>query len=71
MISQKWCIIQLSDLKSGPAVQQYYRVCDKCGKHSPTADNYNDALKFAKENGWTNIKIGDKWEDYCPDCQEN
>ena len=35
------------------------------------ADNYNDALKFAKENGWTNIKVGDKWEDYCPDCQEN
>ena len=30
-----------------------FRICDKCGKHSPIADNYNDALKFAKENGWT------------------
>ena len=32
--------------------------------------NPNDALKFAEENGWTNTKVGDKWEDYCPECQD-
>lgn len=62
-------VLFMSDLKTHPATQQFYGVCDKCGEHSPIADNYNDALKFAKENGWSNIKVGDKWEDYRPDCQ--
>lgn len=45
-----------------------YRVCDKCGKHSPYADNYNDALDKAKEAGW--IHYVDSNTDYCPDCQK-
>ena len=44
-----------------------YRICDKCGKHSPYADNYNEALDKAKEAGWTHCEEGNK--DYCPDCQ--
>lgn len=47
-----------------------YRICDKCGKHSPYADNHNEALDKAKEAGWVTIKNGDKWEDYCPECKE-
>lgn len=29
-----------------------YRVCDGCGKHSPYANSYNEALDKAKEAGW-------------------
>ena len=43
------------------------RICDKCGKHSPYADSYNEALNKAKEAGWVHYVEGNK--DYCPDCQ--
>lgn len=45
----------------------YYRVCDKCGKHSPDADNHNEALDKAKAAGWVHYVDGNK--DYCPDCK--
>lgn len=47
---------------------QQYRVCDKCGKHSPSADSYNEALDKAKAEGWLHIAEGNK--DYCPDCRK-
>jgi hypothetical protein len=47
---------------------QSYRVCDCCGKHSPYADSYNEALDKAKAAGWTHYVAGNK--DYCPDCKE-
>jgi CO dehydrogenase/acetyl-CoA synthase alpha subunit len=43
------------------------RVCDKCGKHSPNAESYNEALDKAKEAGWVHYVEGNK--DYCPECQ--
>lgn len=46
-----------------------YRICDKCGKHSPYAKNPNEALDMAKAAGWIHIAEGN--EDYCPDCQKN
>lgn len=45
---------------------QQHRVCDHCGKHSPGADTYNEALDKAKEAGWLHIVNGNK--DYCPEC---
>lgn len=62
-------VLFMSDLKSHPAIQQYYRVCDKCGKHSPMTDDYNEAIDKARECGWIIRKDGDKWDDRCPDCQ--
>jgi hypothetical protein len=47
------------------------RICDNCGKHSPYADSHNEALDKAKEAGWITMRKGDKWEDYCPECQIN
>lgn len=44
------------------------RVCDKCGKHSPYADSYNEALDKAKKAGWVHLVDGNR--DYCPDCQK-
>lgn len=46
-------------------VQGYYRVCDKCGKHSECANSHNSALDKAKAAGW--MHEGNK--DYCPDCR--
>ena len=43
-----------------------YRVCDGCGKHSPYANSYNEALDKAKEAGWVHYVNGNR--DYCPEC---
>ena len=43
-----------------------YRVCDGCGKHSPYANSYNEALDKAKEAGWVHYVDGNR--DYCPEC---
>ena len=66
----KWWIalfglLFLSGLSIG---HRYYRVCDKCGKHSEHADSYNEALDKAKVAGWKHCEDGNK--DYCPDCQK-
>ncbi len=43
-----------------------YRICDGCGKHSPYASSYNEALDKAKEVGWVHYVDGNR--DYCPEC---
>lgn len=45
-----------------------YRVCDKCGKHSPDAESYNEALDKAKAAGWIHVIEGNK--DYCSECRK-
>ena len=47
---------------------KYYRICDSCGKHSPYAKDNNEAIEKAKEAGWIRRKVGDKFEDFCPNC---
>ena len=47
--------------------ERYYRICDGCGKHSPYADSYNEALEKAKAAGW--VHQVDCNKDYCPSCQ--
>ena len=49
------------------SVKKYYRTCDGCGKQSPYADSYNEALDKAKDAGWIHYVDGNK--DYCPGCQ--
>lgn len=44
------------------------RVCDGCGKHSPYANSYNEALDKAKGAGWIHYVDGNK--DYCPECSK-
>ena len=69
IVFNKWWIalFGLLFISSLQTKHKFYRVCDKCGKHSPYADNYNEALKKAKEAGWIHYEDGDK--DYCSDCQ--
>lgn len=64
----KWWIALFSALFLSGVQTTYkrYRVCDGCGKHSPYADSYNEALDKAKEAGW--IHLVDSNRDYCPKC---
>ena len=32
-------------------VRKHYRICDKCGKHSPYADSQDEAISKAKKIG--------------------
>lgn len=73
IIFDKWWIalfgvLFLSSLSNSES-NKHCRVCDKCGKHSPYADDYNKAINKAKEAGWTMIKNEDEFIDYCPECQ--
>ncbi len=70
VVFNKWWIalfglLFMSDIKTK---HQNYRVCDGCGKHSPYADSYNEALDKAQAAGWIHHVAGNK--DYCPDCKE-
>lgn len=69
IVFDKWGIALFALLfMTGVHTNHYsYRVCDKCGKHSPYANSYNEALEKAKEAGW--IHCADSNRDYCPDCQ--
>lgn len=68
IVFHKWWIILFSALfLSGlQTTHQYYRVCDECGKRSPCADSYNEALDKAKAAGWAHLVDDNK--DYCPEC---
>ena len=69
VVFNKWWIALFSILFMDRIETKYktYRICDKCGKHSPYADSDNEALAKAREAGWLHYVEGDK--DYCPDCQ--
>lgn len=55
-------------------VVEYYRLCDNCGKRSPGAATYNDAIDKAVSSGWLHKPKerhdgSDQFEDYCPECR--
>lgn len=71
IIFNKWWIaligiLFMSDIKQN---HNYYRTCDKCGKHGPYTDSHNEALEKAKEAGWVHCVENNK--DYCPECRKN
>ena len=71
IIFNKWWIALFGALfiSGFTTKHQSYRTCDKCGKHSPYADSYNDALDKAINAGWLHITEGNL--DYCPDCRKD
>ena len=70
IVFNKWWIALFAILfmSSLETKHKSYRVCDRCGVHSPYTDSYNEALDKAKEAGWLHIVEGNK--DYCPDCRK-
>lgn len=69
IVFNKWWIALFAVLFVSNLETKYksYRICDKCGKHSPYADGYNEALDKARQAGWVHYVEGNK--DYCPDCK--
>ena len=68
IVFNKWWIALFAILfMSCCTVKRYYRYCDGCGKLSPYADSYNEAIEKAKESGWMHIE--ELNEDYCPKCK--
>jgi hypothetical protein len=69
VVFNKWWIALFALLFMSGLQTKYknYRVCDGCGKLSPYADSYNEALDKAKEAGWVHYVEGNK--DYCPSCK--
>lgn len=70
IIFNKWwialfCMLFMSGIQT---IYKTYRICDKCGRHSPYAEDYNSAIEKAKESGWIYIADGNK--DYCPECRK-
>jgi hypothetical protein len=63
-----FALLFMSSLKTESS-KNYYRVCDKCGKHSPYANSHNKALDKAKKAGW--IHYANEGKDYCPDCKNS
>lgn len=70
IIFNRWWIALFALLCMSGLETRYksYKICDKCGKHSPYGDNYNDAANKAREAGWLHIADGNR--DYCPDCRK-
>lgn len=70
IIFNKWWVALFSILfiKTVKQVRLHHRICDKCGKHGPLASTYDEAIEKAQEAGWLIRKVGDKWDDRCPDC---
>lgn len=73
VVFHKWWIalfaaLFVSSLET-KSLHRYFRICDKCGKRSPDADDYNGAIDKAKAAGWVVRKTPDGWDDRCPDCQ--
>lgn len=68
IVFNKWWIALFAVLfiTSLKTTYKNYRVCDGCGKHSPYADSYSEALEKAKEAGWVHCVDGNR--DYCPEC---
>ena len=69
VVFHKWWIALFAILFMSSATTKIgtSRVCDGCGKHSPLANSYNEALEKAKDAGWIHITDGNK--DYCPECK--
>lgn len=44
------------------------RICDGCGKTIYAEDMDIDST--LARAGWVRRKHGDKWEDFCPECQK-
>ena len=45
--------------------------CDICGGNAEELFyDFQDAVKFKKEQGWTSQKYKGEWEDICPECKE-
>lgn len=69
IIFNKWwvALFGVLFLTSYETRSNYFRICDKCGKRSPSASDYNEALDKAMAAGW--LHITESNSDFCPCCR--
>ena len=53
----------------GTAKTKTHMICDGCGRYSPYAEDHKTAIEEELKAGWFRRRNGDKWEDFCPECQ--
>lgn len=46
---------------------KYKLVCDCCDKELEF-DSFEDAMKYARKNGWETCFEGGEWQNYCDEC---
>jgi len=50
---------------------KYALVCDICSEGAMQKfDDFWDAVRFKRDNGWKSQKRNGEWQDVCPECQE-
>lgn len=49
--------------------QSYIIECDICGEHVDNFKSFQDAIDYAKDNGWKSIKVGNEWMMECSNCK--
>ena len=48
---------------------EYYLICDNCGKRI-RFEEWDEAVKYKKQNGWKSRKQSEEWLDICKECLE-
>ena len=71
VIFNHWWIVLFSALffTFPKIIHRFYRVCDRCGKHSEPAATYNEAIDKAVNSGWEHYSK--EGLDYCPECKNH
>ena len=59
--------------KSGwGSCEEFALICDHCEEEVEGFDEFDDAVKHKKENGWYSVKSASgKWYELCPDCSSD
>ena len=50
---------------------KFIPCCDGCFVELTAVDTFDEAKEQMQDEGWTTIKNGDSWENYCVDCNGN
>ena len=49
---------------------KFFVVCDVCSDQILGGSTFKAAVSARKEEGWESQRIGDGWQDVCPECAE-
>jgi hypothetical protein len=53
-----------------PSYGKYTLYCNICESEvDETFGSFDDAVTWANEEGWKRRKVGNEWENICPECQ--
>lgn len=49
---------------------RYVVFCDNCDDELTGYEDFEDAVRAKKSEGWKSQKVDGIWADLCPNCQE-